>query len=401
MSLASESVAYYGAPAASTATSSYQPAPVRVGFVVHAMHVAGAEVLVAETIRRLGSRIDPTVLCLDAVGPLGEALVREGVQVHAVNRRPGIDLGVVRRLARLVRARRLQVLHAHQYTPFFYGALAARLASLSTRVIFTEHGRHYPDVVSRKRRLANRLILSRLADRVTGVCEFSAAGLADRDGFDRSEIEIIGNGIDAARYERRCDRAGAKAALGLSTVRRHVVSIARLHPVKDHATLLRAFAGVAAQLDDVDLLLVGDGPLRGALEHEVGRMDLGSRVAFLGVRDDVPDILAASDVFVLPSLCEAASITLLEAMASGVPIVATDVGGTPEILRRDVDGVLTPRSDASAMAAAVARFLESPDEAAEMARRAAARVRTTYRLDETIDRYLSMYRTLAGGGLAA
>src|SRR5262249_9958342 len=104
-----------------------RPRPIRVAFVLHVMQVAGAEVLVAETIRRLAGRIEPSVLCLDAVGPLGEELLAEGVPVLALGRRPGRDLGAAWRLARQLRARRVEVMHAHQYTPFFYAALARLL----------------------------------------------------------------------------------------------------------------------------------------------------------------------------------------------------------------------------------------------------------------------------------
>src|SRR5687767_3402307 len=157
--------------------------PVRVGFVLHAMQVAGAEVLVAETIRRLGSRISPVIFCLDAVGSLGGRLIAEGIPVIAFGRKPGLDLRVSVRLAREIRNRRIEVIHAHQYTPFFYGAIAARLSGIRPQVIFTEHGRHYPDEVSPRRRAINRLVMSRLADRVNAVCDFSARSLAEKDGF--------------------------------------------------------------------------------------------------------------------------------------------------------------------------------------------------------------------------
>ena len=139
-------------------------APVRIGFVLHVMQVAGAEMLVAEIIRQLGPQLEPVVLCLDGVGQLGETMRREGVAVVELGRRPGVDFGVARRLAAEIRQRRLEVVHAHQYTPFFYTALARMLVSDPTHVIFTEHGRHYPDVVSAARRRFNRVVLSRLVE---------------------------------------------------------------------------------------------------------------------------------------------------------------------------------------------------------------------------------------------
>jgi glycosyltransferase involved in cell wall biosynthesis len=372
-------------------------AGIKVGFVLHVMNVAGAEVLVAETIRRLGSRIAPVIFCLDEVGTLGTRLRAEGVDVVAFHRRPGLDLGVSWRMAGEIRARRLDVIHAHQYTPFFYASLAARLSGARPRVIFTEHGRHFPDVVSAKRRILNRLLFERLADEVNAVCEFSARSLREKDGFARRPVEVIPNGVDLPRYAA-VDPAEARARVGLDPARRYIATIARFHSVKDHRTLLRGFADVAAAQADVDLLLVGDGVLRGDLEQLAADLGVRDRVRFMGVRNDVADILRASDVFALTSVSEAASITLLEAMASELPVVVTAVGGNPEIVRDGTDGLLVPRGDAQAVAQALFRILGDPASALAMGRAGAERVRNRFRLDGTVGRYYELY---AGGAAAA
>jgi glycosyltransferase involved in cell wall biosynthesis len=364
------------------------------------MHVAGAEVLVAETARRLAGRIEPTVFCLDAVGPLGERLRGEGVEVLALGRRPGRDWRVAWRLARAVRARGLEVLHAHQYTPFFYAALARVLAGGGVRVILTEHGRHYPDRVGPARRAVNRLVLDRLADAVNACCGFSAAALGRVDGFAAGRITVIENGIELARYRPAADRAALRRRLGLDPARRYVAHVARFHPIKDQATLLRAFARVAAARPDVDLLLAGDGPLRGELEALARREGLDGRVKFLGVRSDVPELLPAADVFALTSVSEAASLTLLEAMACGLPAVVTAVGGNPEVVRDGVEGLLVPRGDAAAAAAALLRLLDDPAGAARMGAAGRARVEERYQLGRTVGAYLALYEQLCRGRAA-
>lgn len=370
--------------------------PLRVAFVLHVMQVAGAEVLVAETIRRLVGQIEPTIFCLDAVGALGERLQKEGVEVISFGRRPGRDWRVAWRMAREVRARGIEVLHAHQYTPFFYSALARLLCWKAPRVIFTEHGRHYPDVVSPRRRFANRLVFDRLADAVNAVCAFSAGSLSRIDGFSADRIEVIENGIDVSRYGPAADRTALRQQLGLDPARRYVANIARFHPVKDQAMLLRAFREVAAARPDVDLLLVGDGPLRPDLEQLVKDLGIAPRVRFLGVRFDVPDILRAIDVFALTSVSEAASLTLLEAMASAVPVVVTDVGGNPEMVRHGVEGLLVPRGDAEATAIALLSLLKEPATAVTLGQAGRRRVEERYQLPQTIDTYLRLYQKLAG-----
>jgi L-malate glycosyltransferase len=365
-------------------------AAIKIGFVLHVMNVAGAEVLVAETIRRLGERIEPVIFCIDEVGALGHRMREEGVDVVAFHRRPGLDVGIAWRMAAEIRARALDVVHAHQYTPFFYGSIAASLSRAQPRVIFTEHGRHFPDVVSPKRWVVNRMLFDRLADDVNAVCEFSARALRDKDGFVRRAIEVIPNGVDLRRYAAM-DRTTSRVALGLDAERRYVATIARFHPVKDHRTLLNGFAEVSRARPDVDLLLVGDGPLRPDLERLCGELSIGDRVHFMGIRDDVASILRASDVFALTSVSEAASITLLEAMASELPVVVTAVGGNPEIVRDGTDGLLVPRRSSAGVARALLRILGDTAMAAAMGRAGAERVRAKFTLDNTIGRYYTLY----------
>ena len=368
--------------------------PLRVGFVLHALHVAGAEMLTVEIIHRLGDGLAPVVFCLDAVGELGQQLQKEGVPVVCLERRPGRDWGVARRLAGAVRERRIEVLHAHQYTPFFYAALARVLTGMSPRLILTEHGRHDPDPIRPLRRAANRLVLDRLADAVTAVSAFSGGRLRDVDGFAGKRIAVIENGIDVSRYAAVPDRTALRRRLGFSPERRYVAHVARCHPVKDQTTLIDAFREVAAARADVDLLLAGDGPLRPDLEAQARQLGIADRVRFLGVRRDVPDLLRAADVFVLTSRSEAASLTLLEAMAARLPVVVTNVGGNPEMVRDGKEGILVPRSDPRAVAQALLRLLDDPVEATRLGHAGAARVCTDYRIERTVDRYFQLYRSL-------
>lgn len=368
--------------------------PLRVGFVLHVMQVAGAEVLVAAIIRRLGQKIAPVVLCLDGIGQLGEQMRKEGVPVLELQRKPGFDRGLPGRVARAIEHHNLEVIHAHQYTPFFYSALAKPLVRQPISVMFTEHGRHFPDVVSTKRRLVNRFVLSRFADEINGVSQFSVGSLAAVDGFESQPLAVIPNGIDPDGYAQ-ITREDAKARLGLELGRRYVSCVARFHPIKDHAMLLRAFAVVASQVADVDLLLAGDGPLRSELEAQTAALGLASRVHFLGVRRDIPDILRASAAFALTSINEAASITLLEAMASEVPVVVTRVGGNPELVDEGEQGLLVPRGDASAAASALLTLLADPELATRMGKSGRARVCDRYQLDVSVLTYYERYRAAA------
>lgn len=369
---------------------------IRVGFVVHVMQVAGAEVLVRETIRRLGSAIQPTIFCLDAVGKIGEELIAEGVDLVCLNRRPGWDFSVSQRLSIAIRERQIEVLHAHQYGPYFYSALAKALTfPKMPRLILTEHGRHYPDNVSPIRRATNRLLLDRLADRVNACCRFSARALSHVDGFAGARIQVIANGIDLTKYQIPSDKSAAKVAFGLHADRQYIVHVARHHPVKDQPTLIRGFAQVAKDMSHVDLLLAGDGPQRPALEQLVGDLGITDRVRFLGIRSDVANILQCADIFALTSISEAASLTLLEAMATSLPSVVTAVGGNPEIVRDGMEGLHIPRGDAMACARALMQLVREPEFARRLGNAARKRVENHYRLEQTLASYHKLYRELA------
>jgi L-malate glycosyltransferase len=205
--------------------------PIRVGFVVHVMQVAGAEVLVRETIRALGHRIEPTIFCLDSIGSIGEELLKQGVPVVCLNRKPGWDFSVSRRLARESTTRKIELLHAHQYTPFFYSAFAKWFARPMPKLILTEHGRHYPDVVAPKRRAFNRLILDRCADDVNACIGFSAKALSRVDGFRGNRIHVFDSRCSAPPRKRSSDavawlrvRCGSATRCGFVDGRRRSAS---------------------------------------------------------------------------------------------------------------------------------------------------------------------------------
>jgi glycosyltransferase involved in cell wall biosynthesis len=344
----------------------------------------------------LKGRIEPTIFCLDSVGRIGEELIAEGVDVVCFRRKPRRDWGVARRMAEAVRARGVEVIHAHQYTPFFYSALAKTLCGFRPKLILTEHGRHYPDRVSPLRRAVNRLALDWLADSVTACCRFSAEGLTRNDGFAGKRIEVIENGIELERYGPPADKGLAKEDAGLDPGRRYLAHVARHHPVKDQRTLIRGFALAAQDLPGVDLLMAGDGPLRRELESLAAGLRVADRVKFLGIRTDVPELMRAADAFVLTSVSEAASLTLLEAMATGLPAVVTDVGGNPEIVRHGREGLLFARGDEAGCARAIRRLFRDPGLAARLGEAGRERVAEHYRLGRTVDQYYNIYRRLSG-----
>jgi glycosyltransferase involved in cell wall biosynthesis len=362
------------------------------------MQVAGAEVLVSQIIRSLSEQIEPHIFCLDSIGQLGEELQSQGIPVVVLQRAPGIDMSLAKRFANELVTRKIEVVHAHQYTPFFYTALARMRGAGKTKILVTEHGRHFPDLVSWKRRIINRWVLSRYADHVTACCRFSAEAMERLDGF--RNVEVLYNGIQLDSHPSRLnavDRQGLRNRLGLAEDCKYVVCIARFHPVKDHETLVRAFREVVAVRPKTRLLLVGTGPEQSAIQTLVNDLNIAESVEFWGVRRDISDILQACDVFSLTSVSEAASITLLESMANGCPVAVTDVGGNGEHLTHGVHGLLSPRRDSKKLADNLKTLLDNLEDSTVMARSARMRVEQHFQLEHAIARYAELYNCLARG----
>jgi glycosyltransferase involved in cell wall biosynthesis len=365
--------------------------------VLHSLVVAGAEVLVHELVGRLSATHDAAIFLLDEIGPLGEDLRSAGVPVHVLGRRAGVDAALGRRLGAAFRRERVDVVHAHQYTPWFYAGLGAAWGFGRPRLLFTEHGRHYPDRRRPKRVVFNRL-LAPLTDGLVAVSGFIRDCLRDNEGLPESRIRILYNGIDPSRFESEPDRAALRAEQRVGPDDPVIGIAARFAPVKDHATLLRAFARVRERMPPAKLVLAGDGPLRADLERQATESGVADGVRFLGVRRDVPALLRTWDVFCLSSLSEGTSVTLLEAMASEVPAVTTAVGGNPEIVDEGVTGLLAPRGDDEALAARLLEVLGDRERARAMGRAGRERVLERFTFDGMAGGYAELYDELLAGG---
>jgi L-malate glycosyltransferase len=322
--------------------------PITVCQLLHSLCVGGAEVLAARLARRLRGEFRFVFACLDEAGPLGEELRAEGFPVVLLGRKPRLDWGCPLRLAGLLRTERVDAVHAHQYTPFFYG-LAARLRGPRRPILFTEHGRHQPDYPRPKRMLANRLLLSR-RDRVVGVGAAVREALIANEGIPAGRVGVLYNGIDVDAFAAATDRAAARRELGAGPGEFVLLQVARLDYLKDHATAVGTLARVVERMPQARLVLVGDGPERPAVEARVRELNLGDKVRFLGLRKDVARLLAGADVFLLTSVSEGIPLTVIEAMAAGLPVVATDVGGLREVVADGTSGFLAPAKDAAALA---------------------------------------------------
>jgi glycosyltransferase involved in cell wall biosynthesis len=381
-------------PSAGTARAA-QPsaaAPFTVCQLLHTLDVGGAEVLAGRLARRLAGRFRFVFACLDAIGSLGERLRADGFAVHLVGRRPGLDWRCPLRLAAVLRGEHVDVVHAHQYTPFFY-AMAARLRGPRRPIVFTEHGRHQPDRRRPRRVWANRLLVSG-RDRLFAVGDAVRRALIDHEGLPAGRVGVIFNGIDLAAFGS-ADRAAARAAMGAAGDELVILQVARLDYLKDHATAVRALARFTVGQPHARLVLVGDGPERPAIEALARELGVAGRVRLLGARSDVPRLLSGADVLLLSSVSEGIPLTPIEAMAAGLPVVATDVGGVGEVVVDGETGLLAPARDDAALAVHLARLAGDAGLRRRFGEAGRARARRLFDEARMCDDYGRVYRELA------
>jgi glycosyltransferase involved in cell wall biosynthesis len=365
--------------------------------VLHTFRAGGAEVLVRDLVAAHADRFDHAIIALDEDGPLRESFHQLGAHTYLLDRKPGLDHRCATALRRIAHQHHDAIIHAHQYTPFFYTALAQFTAGLDARIIFTEHGRHFPDRTRLPRRVINRLVLHRMADRITAVGHFIKQALIDHDGIPADRIEVIHNGIDPARFAAPpagFDRDRLRASIGADAGTRMILHVAGFRPVKDHATALQSLKWLHALGCPATLVFAGSGPTMPQIQAEADALRLADRVKFLGNRTDIAALWHASDVGLLTSLSEGVSVAILEAGAAGKPVVATNVGGNSEIILDGLTGKLAPRGDAAALAAALKDLLIDADQRARLGRAAAQRVCSHFTQQQMHAAYTQIYHDL-------
>jgi glycosyltransferase involved in cell wall biosynthesis len=316
--------------------------------VVETLHVGGLERVVIDLVlQQAALRHECMVVCLFEKGSLSGELEDKGIPVSCCNKKNNLDLKAVRRLAETIRTFQPDIVHTHNMSCNYYAALAL-LKDRRIRLINTRHG---IGEMPRKQRWLFGISLFRTAYLV-GVCGQATELLRTRFPFFRHKMKTIPNGIVLDRHPPRSEQQHRQltSSLGLPRESLLVTVVARLNPVKNHRMLIEAFAQTAEKVPLARLIIIGDGELRTGLEKLARDLGVEDKLLFLGDRRDVAELLAGMDLFVLPSTQEGHSISLIEACASSLPIIATNVGGNPEIVKDGINGLLTESNNVRALA---------------------------------------------------
>ena len=289
---------------------------------------------------------------------------------------------------RIVRQQNVSLIHSHEFRANAFGAIAARLCGIP--LVGTVHGKnYYPDFA--KRRLAYRWV-SRTAHMVA-VSNDLRRFLEERIGIDQRRIKVIHNGVDMMDRMSLAQVRRLRSEFGVVHDEFVIGIVGSLYPVKGHAYLFHALKTVVARHPNTRLLVIGQGELEKTLREMVSELEIGQAVSFLGLRDDVPRILSLLDLFVLPSLSEGLSVALLEAMSAGVPVIASNVGGNPEIIVSGETGYLVPPGKPEELASRILGLMSDQESTRLLGERGREWVAREYTTERMLQRYQDLYES--------
>ena len=377
--------------------------PIRVVYCIDNMQIGGTELNALRTAERLDrGKFSVSVVCIRDSGPLLARYKSAGIPVHSFPMKSLLGLEAMQqavRLIRLLRRERAEIVHSHDAYTSVFGTICARLAGVRG-VIASRRSWYSPHLRGRILR-ANRLAY-RLADRVLGNSPSVSRLVESEGGVPASRIVTIPNFLDSEAFASMppADRRALLDDLGVPEGAFVVGIVARLSPVKDHGTLLHAIASLREQIPALHCVLIGEGPERAAIEGLIESLGIREIVHLAGERTQPPNLHGLFDVSVLCSTSEAFPNSVLEAMAAARPVVATDVGGTPDAIRQGTTGLLVPPSDPSRLAEAILRLYEEPALRTKLGNAGCAAARAGYSTEAVIGQVEALYSKLASRRVA-
>lgn len=370
-------------------TTPSQSRKLRLLQITHDLDLGGLQQVVYNLCRTIDrSRFDIFVLCLREKGCFADDVEALGVPVYLLEQKTdGADYLAFLKVANLLKTLKIDVIHTHNTQPFFDGTVGALIAGVKT-IVHTDHARSFPD---KTRYMVAEWLMSHFAYKVVGCSAHTSAQLIKYEKISPKKIVTIPNGIDGSRFQIEIDEPAKRAELGIKKSGPILGVAVRLSEQKGISYLLQAMPAVLVKHPDATLVIAGDGDLKAQLEAETETLNIADSVIFAGARKDIPELLQLFDIYVMPSLWEGLPMILLEAMAAGCPIIASDVGGNSSAVIHGQTGMLVAAKDVSGLSDAVIRLLTQPELRAEFADNARQLFQRQFSAGSMTTRYEKLY----------
>jgi len=332
---------------------------IKLAQITHDLAIGGLQQVVVNICRAIDrEKFEVTVICLRDLGEFVPEVERMGIKVRLLpQKQNGTDYFSFLKLARILKEEKIDVIHTHNTQPFVDGTIAGLMAGVKT-IVHTDHARSFPD---KRRYMFAEWLMSHFVYKIVGVSEHTSRNLMKFERISAKKIVTIPNGIYGSQYKIIVDKEKKKKELGIKRNGPILGVGVRLTEQKGITYLLKAMPKVVREFPDVTLVIAGHGPLEPQLKKEAVELKVNDNVFFLGPRLDMPEILKLLDIYVLPSLWEGLPMVILEAMASGCPIIATDVGGTGTAIQNGSNGSLVKAKDAQELSMEIIKLLHNKE----------------------------------------
>ena len=362
---------------------------IKLMIITHDLAIGGLQQVVVNLCKSIDrSRFDISVLCLRGLGEFADNLKQLGIKVFLLEQKAtGTDYFSFLKVAKLLRQEKVQVIHTHNTQPFLDGTIAALLSRVN-KVIHTDHARVFPD---KWRYMIAERIASLFAYKVVAVSEQTAQNLIRYEKISPKKIAVISNGIDSKTFDIIIDKKVKREQLGIENGGPIIGICARLCEVKGITYILKSIVEIVKVFPNVVLAIAGNGPLETNLKIEVVELGVQKNVIFLGPRSDIPELLKLFDCYVMASLSEGLPMILLEAMAAKCPIVSTNVGGIPDLLKHNQSALLVPPKDPQLLATALINLLSNSFKKEAIAENAYRVFFKNYTADSMAKQYEALY----------
>ena len=358
--------------------------------VISNLRAGGAERVLIELLRGLKEDFNVSVVCIRDKGELSSILEDESIKVHLSSFKGRIDPGSLLNLASLFKKEKIQIVHTHMYRPNISGTISAFIARVPV-IISHIHNMHQWDT---KRQIFMDRLSLRIRDMTITVSEGVKRKYCEIMKVREDKLRVIYNGVDPQVYKMDDKPAELKSALNIPDGAPIVGIVARLVPEKDHITFLESARMVLQDCPQARFLIVGKGPEDGKIKAYVERFGLKDKVILVGYRTDIPRVLNLLDILVLSSLKEGFGMAILEAMAAGKPVVATDAGGNTEVMVDGQTGFIVPKKDSSSLALRILTLIENPRMAAVMGQKGYERVCQKFSMGKMVNETAKLYLEL-------
>ena len=362
----------------------------KIAYIVHSLNLGGTERLAVDMSLAFRDSFQMHIICLDEPGIWAGNVRGMDIPVTCFYRQEGLDLTIPQFLAAYARKNQIDLFHAHQSSPWFYSALS-RFFYSKPKLLFQEHGRLYPEILNKKRRFLNKVLIQKLTHKAVAVSEDVKRRLNIYEGLNSENCKVIYNGTKVNESVTGQKREDLRYEFGFQKSDIVVGSVGRLDQIKNFPLMLKGFTKAKKQIKNLKGIIIGDGPMKTDLFRLIKELKIEEDFKLPGYKSNAAVYTNVFDIFTLLSFSEGTSMALLESMACGLPSIVTDVGGNPEIVLNGETGRVIPSDDVSSFSEVLVRMCKKSEKRRELGNKARKRYQEKFTFDHMVKQYELIY----------